>query len=67
MRSVMRAEFEKVLVGERASFKVKEFRVPVFGRGWHFHPEIQLTYIAVGTGHLLIGDCVTRFGPANWC
>ncbi|RXG19815.1 AraC family transcriptional regulator [Leeuwenhoekiella aestuarii] len=38
---------------------------PLFYDKLHQHPEIQMSYILTGTGTLLVGDTVSRFGPGD--
>ena len=34
---------------------------------WHFHPEYQLTLVLESRGHRMVGDNITRCGPAISC
>jgi AraC-like DNA-binding protein len=59
------AKFELVPKCDEGSFNVREFRLPAFSSPWHFHPEIELTYIEHGTGRRHVGDSVAPFGPGD--
>ena len=41
-----------------SSFKVSS---PRFDFHWHYHPQIEITYVEEGFGTRLIGDCVANF------
>ncbi len=57
----MKAVFEKVDIGFGLSFSVKEFTIPEFDAPWHFHPELELTYIVKSRGNRFVGDKVEEF------
>lgn len=57
----MIAQFEKVVAVENQSFFFKKFEVPYFDAPFHYHPEMELTYIARGTGKRYIGEHVANF------
>ncbi len=40
---------------------VREFYLEKFPIGWHYHPEIELTYIAESSGRRWVGDHVTSY------
>lgn len=57
----MIAQFEKVVPVENQSFFFKKFEVPYFDAPFHYHPEMELTYIARGKGKRYIGEHVANF------
>lgn len=57
----MKAVFEKVNIGIGLSFNVKKFTVAEFDAPWHFHPELELTYIMKSKGTRFVGDSVQDF------
>lgn len=59
------AKFELVPKCDEGSFNVREFRLPAFSSPWHFHPEIELTFIERGTGRRYVGDSIAPFGPGD--
>lgn len=57
----MKAVFEKVPRYAHESFGIFEFSGEAFDAPYHFHPEIEITWIVAGHGDMLIGDRLTRF------
>jgi AraC-like DNA-binding protein len=57
----MKAQFEKVSVNSRKSFRLLELDQPLFGPTWHFHPEVELTWIRNGSGIRCLGHRIERF------
>jgi AraC-like DNA-binding protein len=57
----MIAQFEKVVPVGNQSFFFKKFEVPYFDAPLHYHPEMELTYIARGRGKRYIGEHVANF------
>lgn len=53
---------ENVRPDEGASFACLAIDVPEFDHDYHFHPEIELTWIVEGEGERLIGDSTEAFG-----
>lgn len=43
------------------SFSVKEDIYPYLYNHWHYHPEVELTFIRQGTGMRLVGDSMEQF------
>ena len=43
------------------SFSVKEDVYPYLYNHWHYHPEVELTFIRKGTGMRLVGDSMEQF------
>ena len=65
MSKKSQAEYEWVPVEARASFAVREFRLPSFTSPWHLHQEIELTLILAGAGTRFVGDSVATFRPGD--
>jgi AraC-like DNA-binding protein len=57
----MQAQFEKITKAERESFLAQEFRLPRFRHPWHFHPELELTFIVQSQGQRFVGDHIAPF------
>jgi AraC-like DNA-binding protein len=47
------------------SISFQHVRAPHFLDLWHYHPELELVYIARGSGNCFIGDAIERFGPGT--
>ena len=41
-------------------------RSPVFGFHWHYHPELEITYVHQGRGIRMVGDNMGYFGPGDF-
>jgi AraC-like DNA-binding protein len=65
MQLSSKAEFELIPRSELHSFAVREFHLPSFQSPWHFHPEIELTYIVQSQGKRFVGDHIAPFGPGD--
>lgn len=61
----MRAQIEKLSLGEQHSLVVKHLCMPYFDAPYHFHPEYELTYIRKGYGQRFVGDSVQDFHPGD--
>jgi AraC-like DNA-binding protein len=46
---------------KKVGFYAYRFQIPFFEFKWHYHPEIELTYIVKGNGYRLIGDSHDTF------
>lgn len=57
----MKASFEQVRVGHGRSYRVEEAVVERFTTPWHFHPEVELTWIVASRGRRIVGDSVESF------
>ena len=65
MQVGLKAEFELVPKSEQCSFALREFKLPGFNSPWHFHPEVELTYILQSRGRRFVGDHIAPFGPGE--
>ena len=59
------ARFEEVVPAADASFNVFSYDRPTFERGWHYHPEAELTLIEEGSGRRFVGDHIGHFEPGD--
>lgn len=59
------ARFEEVPPAADASFGVFSYDRPCFERGWHYHPEAELTLIQEGSGRRFVGDHIGYFEPGD--
>lgn len=57
----MRAAFEKVATDGSQFFLLKRRLDPLFEFNWHYHPEIELTFIAKSRGRRLVGDNIADY------
>lgn len=61
----MRPILRKVDYGFNNSFSVREDIFPYLYNHWHYHPELELTYIRKGTGLRLVGDHMENFADGD--
>lgn len=61
----MKALFEKLMFDGPNSVLVRRFCMPYFDAPWHYHPEVELTYIVQGYGQRFVGDHVDLFLPGD--
>ena len=59
------ARFEEVSPTADASFGVFTYDQPTFERGWHYHPQAELTLILAGTGTRFVGDHIGSFAAGD--
>jgi AraC-like DNA-binding protein len=57
----MRARPERISTSPAASFAVKRRRDPRFDFAWHFHPEVELTWIVRSRGRRFVGDSIEEY------
>ena len=57
----MRARFEKIAIPSSQSFHIAERRLPRFDAPWHFHPELELTFIVESRGRRFVGDSIEPY------
>lgn len=56
-----RAEYEKITPSPSTSFSCRRVMGQHFEAPYHFHPEIELTWIVQSSGHRFVGDSVAPF------
>jgi AraC-like DNA-binding protein len=61
----MRPILRKIDYGFNNSFSVREDIFPYLYNHWHYHPELELTYIRKGTGLRLVGDSMENFSDGD--
>jgi AraC-like DNA-binding protein len=47
---------------EGSSITCLEIELPEFDHGYHYHPEVEITWVCTSTGERLIGDVIEPFG-----
>lgn len=57
----MRPQLEKLTFENSSSFLARRFKRAYFDAPWHYHPELELTYIVQGTGQRFVADSVQPF------
>jgi len=57
----MRARPERISTSPAASFAVKRRRDRRFEFAWHFHPEVELTWIVRSSGRRFVGDSIEDY------
>ncbi len=57
----MKPILRKIVTGYNASFSIKEDIYPHLYNHWHYHPEVELTYIRKGKGMRLVGNSMEQF------
>lgn len=61
----MKPILRKVDSNAEHSFSVRENIFPFLYNYWHYHPEIELTYIRKSSGTRLAGDSIERFSDGD--
>lgn len=61
----MKPDLEVVQIGRGQSFTAWEHGYPFHTVRWHFHPELEIHYVAATSGHYYIGDFIGEFAPGN--
>src|SRR5665647_999256 len=62
---MLKASFEIITAAKRESFVIKKFDKKGFDAPFHFHPEIELTFITEGKGKRFVGNNMTGFEKAD--
>lgn len=57
----MKAHVQRVTHSRETSWVYRVKSDPKFSRGWHFHPEFELTYIQASQGRRLVGDAIENY------
>ena len=63
----MKAHIEQIISSPRDSFLCRNFQEPSFDHPFHYHPEIELTYIVRSSGARIVGDHVGTFESGDFC
>jgi len=63
----MKAHIEQISASRQHSFVCRRFRERRFSHPFHYHPEIELTYIVRSSGTRIVGDDVGTFEPGDLC
>ncbi|MFC7336628.1 helix-turn-helix domain-containing protein [Haloferula chungangensis] len=61
----MKPTLENVQPAQGSSIACLDIDVPEFDHQYHYHPEIELTWILEGDGERLIGDSMESFGKGD--
>jgi len=61
----MKANLEPLLHPPDRSLISRQVRLPAFDHPYHFHPEVEITFIAESRGTRVIGDQIGSFHPGE--
>ncbi len=61
----MKAALEVIPGSPRRSWSYWQRNEPSFDFAWHYHGEIELTYIRAGAGQRFVGTSVARYEPGD--
>ena len=61
----MKAVYELITHKPENSFSVRQFSLPSFDGPFHFHPEIELTFIENSSGTRYVGGKVSDYEPGD--
>ena len=62
IKDLLKAELEQISIETAArSFQFFEIKTKVFTPYWHYHPELELTFILKGSGTRFVGDSILPF------
>lgn len=62
---MLKASFEIITAVKKGSFVIKKFDQKGFQAPFHYHPEIELTYITEGRGKRFVGNNMTGFQESD--
>jgi len=57
--------YETILPETAATFAVRHFNARRWGFKWHYHPEVELTFIVNGQGTRFVGDSIESFSTGD--
>lgn len=57
----MKATYEQLIENMGSSFLYRQFSLPSFNAPYHFHPELELTFIKQGRGTRFVGSQISDF------
>jgi len=57
----VKAYVQKVSHSQESSFVYRVKSDPRFARGWHYHPEFELTWIQASQGRRFVGDSIENY------
>ncbi len=61
----MRPSFEKLVRPQNSSIRCFDRRTVEQPATWHYHPEIELTFVERGTGTRFVGDHIGNYGDGD--
>ena len=61
----MKAAYEQLTVQHNSAFLHRQFSLPTFGAPFHFHPELELTFIERSRGKRFVGRQVADFEASD--
>jgi AraC-like DNA-binding protein len=61
----MRARIQKLIKPADRSFVCFRRIEPFYSFDWHYHPELELTWIETSRGKRVVGDNVSDYGPGD--
>lgn len=62
----MKPAFESLVAPQTNSFLVRKFEEKSFSAPYHFHPELELTFIINGTGKRYVGTNMQNFSSGDF-
>jgi AraC-like DNA-binding protein len=60
-----KAYYEAILHGQKQSFLLRQFGKEAYDAPYHYHPELELTYITHGTGKRYVGNHMGYFSKGD--
>lgn len=61
----MQPLYVKILRPDNISFTCRKDVVPHFNIPWHYHPELEITYVIHGSGTRFVGENIESFGDGD--
>lgn len=62
---MLKASFEVITATKRESFVIRKFDKKGFDAPFHFHPELELTFITEGKGKRFVGNNMSGFDKSD--